>query len=176
VPPLSTTVQDISDGHRIGDVHWSSGNTSTGGQGSPVDGLACGPEDLTYHVHAHVSILLNNEPLAVPTRVGIVENATTPRCLYPIHTHDASGKIHVEGAAAGMFTLGQLFAIWGQPLSSTDVAGLTGMPVEVFVTDNGTVTKVESDWAAIELRSKRLITIGVGTPITEIPNVTWTGD
>jgi hypothetical protein len=176
LPPLAATAVDISAGQRIGDVHWSSGDTPTGGQGAPVGSLTCGPEDTTYHAHAHVSILLNNEPLAVPTRIGIVENAPNPRCLYQIHTHDASGKIHVEAAAAGTFTLGQLFQVWGQPLTTTDVAGLTGMPVEVFVTDGGVVTKVDADWANIELRSKRLITIGVGTPVTEIPNFTWSGD
>jgi hypothetical protein len=76
----------------------------------------------------------------------------------------------------GAFTLGQLFSIWGQPLSSSDVAGLTGMPVVVYVTDNGTVTQNTGDWSAIELRSHRLITIQVGTAITQIPNYTWTGN
>jgi hypothetical protein len=50
------------------------------------------------------------------------------------------------------------------------------MPVEVFVADNGVVTKVEDNWDDIELTSKRLINIVVGTPVTELPNVTWSGD
>jgi hypothetical protein len=177
VPPLSSTVVDISAGQRVGEIQWNSGNTANGGQGADVGSIQCltsMPD--TYHAHAHVSILLNDDPLAVPQNIGIVSRAPDPTCYYVIHTHDASGKIHVEANAAGTYTLGQLFAIWGQPLSNTNVAGLTGMPVEVFVTDNGVVTKVDDNWENIELRSKRLITIGVGTPVSEIPNITWTGN
>jgi hypothetical protein len=85
-----------------------------------------------------------------------------------------SGKIHIEGPAPGVFTLGQLFEIWGMPLEPDNVAGLTGKPIVVYSADQGTVTKV-SDWKSIELTSKKLVTIQVGTPITEIPNFNWTG-
>ena len=34
----------------------------------------------------------------------------------------------------------------------------------------------DGDPAAIELTSHRLITIQIGTPLTEIPNFTWTGN
>jgi len=128
----------------------------------------------TYHVHTHVSIFLNGEALAVPAEVGIVRPATGD-CFYSIHTHDKSGKIHVEAAAPGIFTLGQLFAIWGQPLEASNIAGLTGMPVALYVTDNGVVTEAVDNWQSIELTSHREITIAVGTPITEIPNITWDG-
>ncbi len=95
----------------------------------------------------------------------------------PLHTHDHSGKIHVEAAAPATFTLGQLFAIWGQPLESTNVAGLAGMPVTLYVTDNnGVVTEATGNWSEIELLSHREITIQVGSPVTEIPNFTWSGN
>jgi hypothetical protein len=176
VPPLSSTVVSISDNHQIGVDHWSDGNTATGAQGQPVANLECMasmPE--TYHVHTHVSIFLNGEALSVPPEIGIVPQ-TSGECFYSIHTHDKSGKIHIEAAAPGTFTLGQLFAIWGQPLVNTNIAGLTGMPVSVYVTDNGVVTEVADDWQSIELKSHREITIAVGTPITSIPNITWNGN
>jgi hypothetical protein len=177
VPPLSTTQVSITDNHQIGVDHWSDGNTSAGGQGGNVSGLDCllsMPDD--YHVHTHVSIFLNGEALSVPPEVGIVQSTPTARCFYPIHTHDKSGKIHVEALAPATFTLGQLFAIWGQPLTNTNVAGLTGLPVVVYVTDNGTVTEVADNWTNIELTSHREITIVVGTAITAIPNITWSGN
>jgi hypothetical protein len=174
-PPLSSTVTDVTGGQRIGAVHWANGNTSNGGSGSTVQGIDClttMPD--TYHIHSHLSIIRNGEALAIPTNIGIVAN--TPTCYFAIHTHDASGTIHVEAGAAGTFTLGQLFGIWGQTLSSTNVAGLTGLPVEVFVADGGSVAKVDNNWDAIDFRSKRLIYIVVGTPVTELPNFTWSGD
>ena len=72
-----------------------------------------------------------------------------------------------------MFTLGQLFTLWGQELENTNIADLTGNPVTVYVTDDGVVTEAEGDWHDIELKSHREITIVVGTAIAEIPNFTW---
>jgi hypothetical protein len=47
--------------------------------------------------------------------------------------HDHSGIIHIESATVPSqpYTLGEFFAIWGQPLST--VATLTGM-VRVYTT------------------------------------------
>jgi len=171
---LSSTVVSITDNHKIGMDHWRTGDTSTGGQGQAMAGLDCQltmPE--TYHVHSHVSIFLNGDALTVPGDIGIVPAAPQGRCFYSVHTHDESGKIHVEAAAAGTYTLGQMFALWGQPLTNTNIAGLTGMPVSVYVTDNGVVTEATDGWDSIELMNHREITIAVGTPITEIPNFTW---
>jgi len=82
--------------------------------------------------------------------------------------------IHVTPAAPGIFTLGELFEIWGQPLTNTNVAGVTGLPVEIFVTDNGTSVKVEeADWSSIELRDHREITIALGTSLIEFQNFIW---
>lgn len=178
VPPLSANPINISANPQVGVDRWSAGNTSTGGQGQPVSGVECTatmPDN--YHVHSHVAVFLNGQQLSVPNDVGIVGVGGPSPCFYTIHTHDKSGKIHVEASQQGTYTLGQLFAIWGQPLSSSDVAGLSGMTVKVYVTDNGVVTEANAaDWANIELRSKRLITIVVGTAITEIPNYTWSGN
>lgn len=173
MPPLSATIVNIDDNHQVGADHWPDGATSTGGTGQTVQGLECLPTMVeTYHVHSHISIFLNGEALAVPAHVGIHDGGATD-CFYSIHTHDKSGKVHVEAAAAGTFTLGQFFAIWGQTLSSTEVAGLTGMPVVIYLTDNGVATRATGDWQAIELTSHREITIQIGTQIAEIPRFTW---
>lgn len=178
LPPVSSSVIDISSNPRVGVAHWEEGSTSSGGQGQEVAGLACldvMPED--YHVHTHLSIFLNGESLSVPEDIGIYRFEADNNCYYTIHTHDHSGKLHVEAAAPGTFTLGQFFAVWGQSLTSDDLAGLTGMPVEVFVTDEGVAVRVdEEDWGDIELASHREITIQVGTEIEEIPQYTWNGD
>ena len=98
--------------------------------------------------------------------IATAPNAAAPRARAPR-----------ARAAPATFTLGQLFAIWGQPLESTNVAGLTGMPVIIYVTDNnGVVSEATGNWRDIELLSHREITIQVGTPVTEIPNFTWSGN
>jgi len=173
VPPQAATAIDLDDNHQVGVDHWPNGPTTTGGNGDTVQGIPCRPAPIeTYHVHTHLSIFLNGEALSVPPRIGIVAPNGT-QCIYDVHTHDKSGKIHVESTAEGMFTLGQLFAIWGQELTDTNVADLTGNPITVYVTDDGVVTEAEGDWHDIELKSHREITVVVGTAISEIPNFTW---
>jgi hypothetical protein len=170
-PPVSTTIQDVSDGHSVGSNRWPSPLTN----GAPIGGFNCvinPPQPLAFY--AHLSILVNNEPQKIPTYLGASRQPPT-HCFYAIHTHDSSGRIHVTPAAPATFTLGELFEIWGQPLTNTNVAGVTGLPVEIYVTDNGTTTRVDdTDWANIELRDHREITIELGTPLAEIPNFTWT--
>ena len=177
VPPVSSTPISLDDNHTVGAAHWPDGDTSVGGQGQTVAGLDCVvslPE--TYHVHTHLSVFLNGEALAIPRNVGIVAQTPTSNCFYPLHAHDSTGLVHAEAAAPATFTLGQFFSIWGQSLASADIAGLTSMPVVVYVTDDGVVSQATGDWSLIELDSHREITIQVGTPITEIPNYVWTGN
>jgi hypothetical protein len=175
-PPLSATITDLNTEPDIGVMNWPNGNTATGGQGSAVDGIECllnMPE--AYHVHSHVTIYLDGVAQQIPSNIGI-HNQLPSRCFYGIHTHDRSGKIHVEFAAPGTYTLGNLFNIWGQPLQTDNVAGITGKPISVYSTDNATVTKVTSDWKQIELTTHKEITIVIGTAISEIPNYTWNGN
>lgn len=175
IPPLAAPTS-INDGHQVGDVFWPDGATATGGQGQTVSGLSCGPDNATYHVHAHLSIFMNGRALAIPARIGLIAaTPTQPACNYSIHTHDLSGKVHVEAPAPAPFTLGQLFAIWGQTLSPANIAGITSLPVVIYVTDAGATMQYTGDPAAIELVSHREITIQIGSPVAAIPNFTWSG-
>lgn len=178
VPPLSATVVSLDDGHMVGAEHWSEGDTSTGGQGQPVGELEC-LESIPsgFHEHAHLSVFLNGEALAVPNHVGIVALSPTEECQYQLHTHNATGMLHMHAETPTSFTLGQFFAIWGEPLERDNVAGLMDMPVVVYITDDGadSASVYEGELGAIELISHREITFQIGTEITEIPQFTWTG-
>ena len=74
--------------------------------------------------------------------------------------HAQDGVIHVESPTTRTYTLGQFFAIWGQPLSKTQVGPATGT-LTVFV--NG--KPYTGDPAAITLGSREDIQIDVGTPV-----------
>ena len=183
VPPLSTDPAIIlSFGSTVGTTdHWPDGNTSTGGQGADVDGLPCltnMPED--YHVHVHVSVFLNGDQLRIPAHLGIPKDAAgVDKCFYSIHTHDKSGELHVEAGAPATFTLGQLFDIWGQPLDTAgvNVGGIVGLPVAIFLFDEGETkaTLYTDDAKKLELKRHRQITIQIGTAISAIPVYDFAG-
>ncbi len=102
LPPVAATVQDITDGHHVGTDHWPNPETD----GSAIGSFNCilnPPQALAFH--AHLSILVNNEPQTIPQDLGASPQGST-HCFYTIHTHDASGKVHVTPSAAGTFTLG----------------------------------------------------------------------
>lgn len=70
-----------------------------------------------YHVHAHLSIVINGQEQIIPKGVGIV----SPNCLRPLHTHEEDGIIHVEFQYKRDFTLGEFFRVWGQEFSKDQI-------------------------------------------------------
>ena len=177
-PPLPSIAPavDLDDNHQVGVTFWSDGDTATGGVGQAIQNVLCMPNlSGLFHIHSHLSIFVNGEARAIPANVGNVETATTD-CHYYVHTHDRSGKIHIEPPVASSFTLGQLFAIWGQPLSATNVAGIDNLPIYFYVTENGAVTQFTGDPTTIQFASHRHVAIVIGTPITQVPFFTWTAN
>ncbi|HEV2238188.1 MAG TPA: hypothetical protein VGR57_16120 [Ktedonobacterales bacterium] len=102
--------------------------------GQTVDNISCTTgEQLTVHYHADLQIYVNGQVQAIPAGVGIVlpdgtqsahltSNGQTA-CIYSLHTHDNSGIVHIESPDNRSYTLGNLFDIWGQHLSTTQFMG-----------------------------------------------------
>src|SRR5579884_2168738 len=102
--------------------------------GTTVDGIQCAPiEQLAYHIHAHLQVYVDGQPRALPGAIGLLGPVADPtaygpfyvasRCYYWLHTHTSDGVIHIESPTAKIYTLGDFFDEWGQPLSSDRVAG-----------------------------------------------------
>ncbi len=129
--------------------------------GAVVDGVACQTtEQAVYHIHAHLAIYDSGAAREVPAGVGIPGFAEGGKCLYWLHTHDASGIIHVESPTKRAYTLGQFFDIWGQPLSSSQIGRATGS-VTAFV--NG--KRFSGDPRSIKLTPHAVIQLDVGTVV-----------
>jgi hypothetical protein len=172
-PNASTKPIQLADGGSIGTPHFKEDNTPAGGHGQPVDGITClGMEGSGLHVHTHLSLYDNGKQIQIPKLIGFTANPNMPGggCLYWIHTHDASGIIHVEAPEVqspqgGPYTLGMLFDIWGEPLSTTGIAGFDG-PVTAYV--NGAA--YTGDLRNIPLLSHQQIVLEVGQPVVPPPN------
>jgi hypothetical protein len=77
---------------------------------------ALSEEGTALHTHEHLDLMIHGTAVPVPSGIGIHESA--PGFIAPIHTHDATGIIHVESPIVATFTLGQFFDIWGVRLTS----------------------------------------------------------
>jgi hypothetical protein len=128
----------------------------------PVDGIRCQTmEGAAQHEHSHLALFQNGQPVVVPANIGI-----PGPCMYWLHTHDATGEIHVESPEIRTFTLGQFFDIWGKPLTA-DRAGdvKDGKPLRMFV-DGKPFT---GDPRAIELKRHTQITLEAGPTYVDPP-------
>lgn len=72
----------LVDGGTVGASGLPVGNTRVGGQGSPVDGISCEPQEYaTLHVHAHLALFVNGVQKAIPGNIGIVTGSAHTPCL-----------------------------------------------------------------------------------------------
>lgn len=168
-PAFDPSPITLSYGGVLGTAFWPDGNTPSGGTGADVDGLTCAPGmSVNYHVHAHLAIVNNGTRLALPKNIGILSS-----CDYEMHTHDQTGIIHIEAPSVKNFTLGDFFDIWGEPLTSTNVAGITGNVV-AYINDNGEARRYMGDLRAITLTSHRDVTLQIGTPaVSTLSTYSW---
>lgn len=149
-----------------------SNDVSSGNQPVPYPGgtLPCAPSMITnkYHVHAFVGIIVNGKQIALADGAGMYKpqgdfTFTPPpgqtwkpipnwteyaNCYYQLHTHDASGVVHIEDGnfAQAPFTshfmLGTFFDVWKQTLSTTQIGPFiapSGTTVHAYVAQPKTV-------------------------------------
>lgn len=166
----------LIQGTQVGVTMFEPGDTPQGGNGQPVDGIeGSSREMLQVHVHAHLTLINKGQQIAIPYGIGIVKPFQVNngfvgmgQGIYWLHTHDATGIIHVESPDNRRYTLGNFFDIWGRPLTSGEVAGLKGV-VRAFVDGK----PYAGDPRGIVLGAHTQITLQVGTPIVTPPVYTF---
>ena len=100
--------------------------------GQPIGRLRClrsaGEREL-----AHVELFASNRVVPVPPGIGVVPPLVRDaayvlraRCTYPARTLEPTGIVEVRAGAH--VSLGELFTIWGQPLSPTRLASFSTSP------------------------------------------------
>lgn len=87
-------------------------NANTERLGDRLDILGLPPAGGAMHEHANIQIFVRGEKQTIPADIGIAGSTHAS-----IHTHDASGTVHLESQEITEFTLGQLFDVWGVRLS-----------------------------------------------------------
>jgi hypothetical protein len=161
-----------------------------------------------YHVHTFLGLYVNGQEIAIPDGIGMVNpfgdfSASDPctggapnfECFadefYYMHTHDASGIVHMEGPmpvcggwqqppappCPTIFTLGNFLDVWGITISPANFGPFTG-PVTIYTsplgvfnpcsgspcyTGSNTYSLYTGDPRAIPLQSHTVIWILVGS-------------
>jgi hypothetical protein len=155
--------------------------TSEKTTGQTIDGIQCqANEQLVYHVHAHLTIFVQGKARQIPMAIGIpdAQQMWSPEgnfidagtCFYWLHTHAPDGIIHIESPTERTYTLGQFFAEWGQPLSTSQVGPDRGHVTALF---NGQV--YTGDPRDIPLDAHAQIQLEIGTPLIAPEKITFPG-
>lgn len=161
-PNASAPPIQLIDGIAVGTPAFPDPLKANPHNGAPVDGVTClTTEQVTLHIHSHLALFVDGKQLQVPAHIGIAP-VPPQGCLYWIHTHDATGIIHIESPqlqapGGNPFTLGMFFDIWGEPLTAHDVAGKRGA-VMAYV--NGMLWR--ADPRSIPLSAHQQIVLEIG--------------
>lgn len=118
--------------------------------GRPVGELRCGAAGPIFPVH--VELFVNRRVVVLPAGIG-----RTERCDYPLRTRGPIGVVDVvRGARA---RLGDLFRLWGQPLTRRRLASFrSASPVRAYVAGR----RVRGDAARVPLTPRAQIVIELG--------------
>ncbi len=79
--------------------------------------LTCTTDMATqFHIHTNLEIIINGQKQEIPTDVGINNG-----CMNSLHTHDNSGKIHIESPEKRDFNLSDFFAVWNKTYNKNQI-------------------------------------------------------
>jgi hypothetical protein len=146
-----------------------------------IDGLIkCAPlEQLAYHIHAHLAVFVDGQPRALPAGIGIPDPVAqsvpghgsfvvSGKCFYYLHTHAQDGIIHIESPTQRIYTLGQFFDEWHQPLSGTVIGTIHGSGT--WIVNGKTWKKSPRD---IPLTPHADVQLDIGQPAVPFRPVNW---
>lgn len=131
----------------------SSGAAAVSGKSTREIVMSCTLDMFTqFHIHPELTIMIDGEKRTIPANVGITDG-----CMHPLHTHDDTGTIHVEAPVKRDFTLGDFFAVWGQPFDKDHILDKTADDAhEIRLLVNG---ELSQEYGNLVLRDKDKIMI-----------------
>jgi hypothetical protein len=118
--PSATPTPSTLQGMQQGPAPWGPGLEGLQ-QRLEAIGVPFGPQEtLAYHIHDLVQVFVDGKPSPIPAGIGINNvGAQADQFIAAMHTHDASGIVHIESPTKREYTLGQFFDVWGVRLTQT---------------------------------------------------------
>jgi len=165
-PPIVNESQLV--GLQTGPAPWNPGLDHLPDRMQPLGLTELGGEGqgVILHIHAHLDILVNGKKQPVPASIGIYN--TSGGFLTDLHTHDATGIIHIESPTRRKFSLGEFFGVWGVRLTNTCVGGYCKPKTTWRVYVNG--APYSGDPSKLVLIRHQEIAFVIGKPPKKIPS------
>lgn len=136
---------------------------ATASDGAPVAGQRCDKGADRFGVH--LELFAAGRVIVVPAGIGVAPPVRRVgayvrggRCRYALSTTEPTGVVEVRHGTRA--TLGDLFALWGQPLGPTRIASFRGR-VRAWVGGR----RVAGDARAIPLRHHAQIVLVIGPDV-----------
>jgi hypothetical protein len=93
----------------IGNESWDIEETCLGSHSTDIS-----------HTHSYLTIVVNGAEQYIPNNVGIADSEC-PDGMRGIHTHDDTGKLHIETPSQISAPIGAFFNIWGEVFNSEQI-------------------------------------------------------
>jgi hypothetical protein len=117
----------------------------------------------TFHHHDLLEIFVHGQGVPVPADIGLTSNGGAS-----MHTHDATGIMHLESDTRFPYTLGDFFDVWGVRLTRSCIGGYCASGANhlvVYVNGNA----VGGDPRTIKLGQHMDVVVTFGSA-SELPN------
>jgi hypothetical protein len=135
------------------------------GDGVRPDGIGCtGPGGRVLRGRAHLDIFADRRRVTVPAGIGVLST-----CSYWLRTTRDDGIVTIDSPERRAFTLGDLFDIWGAPLTRTQVLAFEvgpDRPVRVVVDGR----RARGDPRAVRIADGREIALVIGRAPARVPS------
>ena len=151
-------------GLQTGPAPWNPGLDHLPDRLKPLGLSALGAEGEVVHIHQHLDIFVNGKHETVPALIGIYDG----QFLTQLHTHDASGIMHVESPTKRTFDLGEFFGVWGVRLTDKCIGGYCKPKIPWTMYVNG--APYPGDPSALVLKRHQEIAFVIGKRPKTIPS------
>ena len=165
--PPCPAAGDVLPGVRTGEAPWPPELEHLGERLDRIGLERLTQEGVALDLHIQLSVQVEGTDVEVPSSIGlngeeVAGGRMVSGFVSAIHTHDATGLVHVHSPDVRPYTLGQLFDVWGVRLTPERLGGycvgdghtltieadgdpVTGNPRELQLKDRQRISVVYGD-------------------------------
>ncbi len=112
---------------------------------------------LAMHIHPVLDIVIRGEQVLIPANMGI-DTSACPGKMHLLHTHDSTGKLHIETYEPMVVNMTLFFGVWNiSEVGNQQLLSLFLDPDNASVSVNGVIQNVA--WQEIALNDRDQILI-----------------